>query len=78
MIPEPFRSRLIAAKGDTKAIDAIHKDAMIASPHLFRLFRCEECTRSKETPDGDLKCNGKQFKREREIACRDYNPRIGS
>lgn len=78
MIPEPFRTRLKQAVGDTRAIDAIHREAMQKNPHLFRLFRCDECTKPTKTPEGDLKCNGKQFERDREIACMDYKPRFGS
>lgn len=78
MIPEPFRTRLKQAVGDIKSIDAIHREAMQKHPALFRPFRCAECIRPKETPEGDLKCNGKQFSRDREVACMDYKPRIGS
>lgn len=78
MIPEPFRSRLIAARGDHAAIDAIHKEAMKAHPRLFQPFACSECVRTTQTEEGDLKCRGKTIPLNSVAHCMDYKSRRAS
>ncbi len=45
MIPEPYRSRLVAAgiAGDSRAVNKVVKDARAAHPHLFRSVVCQDC-----------------------------------
>ena len=78
MIPEPYRSRLIAAQGNPAAIDAVHKEAMIVYPGLFQPFACAECVKPTQTEEGDLKCRGKLIPLNSVAHCLDYKSRRAS
>ena len=78
VIPEPFRSRLIAAVGNPVEIDAIHREAMKAHPGLFQPFKCLDCIRPNETHEGDLQCRGKTMRRDSERYCMDFKSRRAS
>lgn len=75
MITEPYRTRLKQAVGDIAAIDAIHREAMIAHPELFRPFVCSECVKSTQTGEGDLMCRGKALQQNSAVHCAEFRPR---
>lgn len=75
MIPEPYRTRLKQAVGDTKSIDAIRTEAMLEHPHLFQPFRCAECIVGTTTESGLILCRGMTLAADNTAHCGAYKAR---